>query len=118
MSIISLLHYPDDERGRAAYAFDHANEHVKLTAQMADPSSYNLIRYLLDPMPPDGMTGATLWSMAHQQAHDDAANYFAVQPSLPLIDAPPEQAGPFQVFLFTNATEHAALAGAALASGH
>lgn len=118
MSIVSLLHYPPDARGQAAFVFDHANEHKKLVAQMGSPSSFNLINYLLDPMPPDGMTGATLWDQNHNQAHDDAANYFGVQPSLPLVDSPNQRPDAFQVYLFINAQEHSALSGAALLSGH
>ena len=118
MSVVSLLHYPDNARGQAAFAFDHANEHQKLVAQMGNPTPYNLINYLLDPMPPDSMGGASLWDMNHQQAHDDAANWFNVQPSLALIDTPTQAAGPFQWFLFTNSQEHNALSQAALLSGY
>jgi hypothetical protein len=112
------MHYPDNARGQAAFAFDHANEHQKLVAQMGSPTPYNLINYLLDPMPPDSMGGASLWDMNHQQAHDDAANWFNVQPSLALIDTPTQAAGPFQWFLFTNSQEHNALSQAALLSGY
>jgi hypothetical protein len=118
VSIVSLMHYPDNARGQAAFAFDHANEHQKLVAQMGSPTPYNLINYLLDPMPPDSMGGASLWDMNHQQAHDDAANWFNVQPSLALIDTPTQAAGPFQWFLFTNSQEHNALSQAALLSGY
>jgi hypothetical protein len=119
MSIVSLLHYPDNPRGQAAWVFDHQQEHNKLVAQMRDPSAGNLINYLLDPMPPDAwQTGATLWDMNHQQAHDDAARFFNVQPSLDLVDTPTQQAGPFQWFLFTNSQEHNALNQAAIVSGH
>jgi len=119
MSVVSLQRYPDDERGQAAFAFDHANEHVKLVAQMGvGATSFSLINYLLDPMPPDSMGGASLWDMNHQQAHDDAANFFGVQPSLTLIDTPTQQPGPFQWFLFTNSQEHSALNQAALRLGH
>jgi hypothetical protein len=71
-------------------------------------------------MPPDAWQtgGATLWDMNHSQAHDDAARWFGVQPSLPLIDSPTQQEGPFQLFLFINNQEHSALNGAALLSGH
>jgi hypothetical protein len=118
MSIVSLMHYPDDERGRAAYAFDHQQEHVKLVVAMGNPTPYNLINYLLDPMPPGALTdNATLWDMNHQQAHDDAAQFFNVQPSLALIDSPTQQAGPFQWFLFTNSQEHNALSQAVLLKG-
>lgn len=112
------MHYPDTARGIAAFAFDHAQEHVKLAAQMGGPTPYNLINYLLDPMPPDAMGGASLWDMNHQQAHDDAANWFNVQPSLTLIDSPTQRPGPFQWFLFTNSQEHNALNQAALLSGY
>ena len=118
MSAVSLLVYPDNERGQAAFAFDHANEHVKLTAQMATPGSFNLISYLLDPMPPDSMGGASLWDMNHQMAHDDAGHYFGVEPSLQLIDSPTQQPGAFQWFLFANSQEHNALSQAALLSGY
>ena len=118
MSVVTLMHYPDNARGQAAFAFDHANEHQKLVAQMGNPTPYNLINYLLDPMPPDSMGGASLWDMNHQQAHDDAANWFNVQPSLALIDTPTQAAGPFQWFLFTNSQEHNALSQAALLSGY
>jgi hypothetical protein len=118
VSVVTLLHYPDTERGQAAFAFDHAQEHVKLTAQMGEPSAYNLINYLLDPMPPGSMGGASLWDMNHQQSHDDAANFFGVQPSLTLIDSPTQRPGPFQWFLFTNSQEHVALNQAALLSGY
>lgn len=119
MSIVSLLHYPSDERGQAAWAFDHQQEHVKLTAQMGSPTPFNLINYLLDPMPPDALDNpATLWSMNHQQAHDDAANYFNVQPSLTLVDTPTQRQAPFQWYLFTNSREHNALNQAAILLGH
>jgi len=119
LSIVSLLVYPDNERGQAAFVFDHAQEHKKLVAQMGSPSPYNLINYLLDPMPPDALsTPASLWDMNHQQAHDDAANYFNVQPSLTLIDTPTQRQAPFQWYLFTNEREHSALTEAALKSGH
>ena len=118
MSVVTLLHYPDSERAQAAFVFDHAQEHVKLTAQMGSPTTYNLINYLLDPMPPGSMGGASLWDMNHQQAHDDAANFFNVQPSLTLIDSPTQRPGPFQWFLFTNSQEHVALNQAALLSAY
>ena len=118
MSVVTLLHYPDTERGQAAFAFDHAQEHVKLVAQMGNPAPFTLINYLLDPMPPGAMGGASLWDMNHQQAHDDAANTFGVQPSLTLIDSPTQRPGPFQWFLFTNSQEHVALNQAALLSGY
>jgi hypothetical protein len=118
MSIVSLLVYPDNPRAQAAWAFDHLQEHVKLTAQMNDPSVFNLINYLLDPMPGDAMNGASLWDMNHQQSHDDAANWFGVQPSLTLIDSTTQSNGPFQWFLFTNSQEHNALNQAAMVSGH
>jgi hypothetical protein len=119
MSVVTLMHYPDTERGQAAFAFDHSQEHVKLVAQMGGGGSqFNLVNYLLDPMPPDSMGGASLWDMNHQQAHDDAANFFGVQPSLTLIDSPTQRPGPFQWFLFTNSQEHVALNQAALLSGY
>ena len=118
MSVVTLLHYPDTERGQAAFAFDHAQEHVKLVAQMGNPAPFTLINYLLDPMPPGAMGGASLWDMNHQQAHDDAANTFGVQPSLTLIDSPTQRPGPFQWFLFTNSQEHVALNQAAIILGH
>jgi hypothetical protein len=119
VAIVSLLHYPDNPRAQAAWAFDHQQEHQKLVAQMgAGASSFSLINYLLDPMPSDAMNGASLWDMNHQQAHDDAARFFNVQPSLTLIDSTTQQAGPFQWFLFINQQEHSALNGAALKSGH
>jgi hypothetical protein len=118
MSVVSLMHYPDTERGRAAFVFDHQQEHVKLVAQMGNPTPFTLINYLLDPMPPGAMDGASLWDMNHQQAHDDAAHFFNVQPSLTLIDSPTQRPGPFQWFLFTNSQEHNALNQAALNLGH
>jgi hypothetical protein len=118
LSIVSLLHFPDNERARAAWAFDHQQEHRKLVAQMNDPSAFNLINYLLDPMPSDAMNGASLWDMNHQQAHDDAAAWFGVSPSLPLIDSTTQRQGPFQWFLFINSQEHNALSLAALQSGY
>lgn len=118
MSIVTLMHYPDDERGQAAFVFDHAQEHQKLVAQMGSPTPFNLVAYLLDPMPPGSMGGNSLWDMNHQQAHDDAANYFNVQPSLTLVDTPTQRPGPFQWFLFTNSQEHNALNQAAILLGH
>lgn len=119
MSVVSLLHYPADARGQAAFVFDHAQEHKKLVAQMGNPTPFTLINYLLDPMPPDTLDNpASLWDMNHQQAHDDAANFFGVQPSLTLIDTPTQEAGPFRWFLFTNSQEHSALNQAAILLGH
>lgn len=115
LSIVTLLTYPDTERGQAAFSFDHAHEHQKLVQEM-NTTAFNLAGYLLDPVIGD-MGGADMWSMNHQQAHDDAANWFGVQPSLTLIDTPTQDAGPFQWFLFTNSQEHNALSLAALNSG-
>lgn len=117
MSIVTLLTYPDNERGRAAFSFDHAREHEKLSDAMNEPSAFNLMRYLLDPVASSGMGGTDLWSLNHQQAHDDASFWFNVRPSLTLIDSPTQAAGPFQWFLFTNSQEHNALSQAALQSG-
>lgn len=113
MSIVSLLTFPDDPRGQAMFAFDHANEHDKLTAAMSTPSVFNLANYLLDPA--GTLTGAGNWAQDHQQAHDDAALWFNVQPSLPLVDTT-ASAGSLQTWLFTNLTEHDQLSGAALAA--
>lgn len=117
MSIVTLLNYPDNDRGRAAFAFDHAREHEQISDAMHQPTLFNLVHYLLDPVPASGMGGSDLWSMNHQQAHDDASNYFGVKPSLTLIDTPTQAAGPWQWFLFTNSQEHNALSLAALRSG-
>jgi hypothetical protein len=114
---VTLLNYPDNERGRAAFSFDHAHEHGKLTDAMNQPTLFNLAHYLLDPVPPSGMGGSEMWSLNHQQAHDDAANYYSVQPSLQLVDTPSQDTGPWQWFLFTNSQEHNALSLAALRSG-
>ena len=116
MSIVTLLTFPDNERGRAAFSFDHAHEHGKLVDAMDQPSAFNLMHYLLDPIASSGMGGSDMWSMNHQQAHDDAANWFDVQPSLQLIDTPAQATGPFQWFLFSNSQEHNALSLAALNS--
>ena len=109
-----LNHYPSDPRGQATFAFDHANEHSILSMQMASPSTYNLQRYLLDPAMP-GAAGAGQWDMVHQQAHDDAAAWYSVQPSLPLVDTQQSE-GSQQQWLFVNSQEHIALSGAALAA--
>jgi|HubBroStandDraft_3_1064219.scaffolds.fasta_scaffold144237_2 hypothetical protein len=120
MSIATLLTFPTNERSMAAWAFDHQQEHQKLVAQMGEGATgFTLINYLLDPIPPDTWTSSTsLWDMNHQQAHDDAANWFGVQPSLTLIDSPTQQSGPLQWFLFINSQEHNALSLAAMRSGY
>jgi hypothetical protein len=114
MSIVSLLHYPDDERGQANFSFDHAAEHDKLTFSMAQPTLFNIANYLLDPMPAAAMVGAGNWAQDHQQAHDDAGAWFG-QPSMQLVDTS-GSAGSLQQWLFVNQVEHSTLAGAALAS--
>jgi hypothetical protein len=120
MSIATLLTFPTNERSMAAWAFDHQQEHQKLVVQMGEGATgFTLVNYLLDPIPPDTWTSSTsLWDMNHQQAHDDAANWFGVQPSLTLIDSPTQQSGPLQWFLFINSQEHNALNQAAIVSGH
>jgi hypothetical protein len=120
MSIATLLTFPTNERSMAAWAFDHQQEHQKLVVQMGEGATgFTLVNYLLDPIPPDTWTSSTsLWDMNHQQAHDDASNWFGVQPSLTLIDSPTQQSGPLQWFLFINSQEHNALNQAAIVSGH
>ena len=113
MSIVSLLHFPDDQRGQDAWVFDHAHEHGKLVQAMNSSSAFNLVQYLLDPLQAGAMNGAGMWDMNHQQAHDDASAWFSVKPSLPLIDSTTEHPGPFQWFLFANSQEHNALSRAA-----
>jgi hypothetical protein len=114
VSIVTLMHYPDDPRGQAAFSFDHAQEHDKLTWSMATPTAFNIANYLLDPMPSAAMTGAGNWAQDHQQSHDDAGAWFA-QPSMQLVDTQ-ASAGSLQQWLFVNQVEHSTLAGAALAS--
>lgn len=109
--------YPSDPRAQAMWSFDHANEHAKLTAQMNAPSVFNLVRYLLDPIPPTALNGTDNWDQNHAQAHDDAAAWYNVQPSLILVDVNQQDAGQFQMWQFINHQEHVALATAALASG-
>lgn len=98
------------------WSFDHANEHAKLSQQMRTPSEFNLLRYLLDPIPVTALNGTDNWDMNHQQAHDDAARWFSVQPSLPLVDTDQRNASAFSMWQFFNQTEHAALTRAAFAS--
>ena len=108
-----LFAYPDNERGQAFFEFDHAQAHESLTFAIRQPSQFNLQGYLLDPMVRASIGAPDLWSLDHQQAHDDAADYFGVQPSLPLPD---ETTGDPR-WTFVNDQEHQALATAALKSG-
>lgn len=117
MSIVSLLHYPDDPGGRANFSFDHANEHNKLTNAMgAGAHDFTSANYQLDPMPSGGLFGAGNWALDHQQAHDDAATWFS-QASLPLVDTR-VSAGSLQQWLFTNSVEHNTLSLSALVASH
>ena len=116
MSIVTLLTFPDSERGQAAFSFDHAHEHGKLVDAMNTPSAFNLQHYLLDPSS-STMGGADMWSMNHQQAHDDASNWFNVKPSIQLVDSTNLTPGPMAWFLFINSQEHNALSLAALQQG-
>lgn len=115
MAIVSLLTFPDSERGRAAFIFDHAQEHAKLTRSI-HINAASLANYQLDPVIGD-MGGADMWSMNHQQAHDDAAAWYNVKPSIQLIDSTTLTPGPLNWFLFINSQEHAALSLAALKQG-
>lgn len=112
----SLLVYPADPRAQAMWAFDHANAHAVLSAKMNTPSIFNLVRYLLDPIPPTALNGTDNWDMNHQQAHDDAANWYSVQPSLQLTDTDQRDPGAFSWWQFTNLQEHNALSVKALAA--
>ena len=108
-----LNFYPTDPRAQAAFQFDHAQAHVSLTWAQLTPSTGTLANYLLDPMLRVSIGAPDLWSLDHQQAHDDAAAYYGVEQSLPLPD---ETTGdPF--WTFVNDQEHQALATAALNQG-
>jgi hypothetical protein len=102
--------YPDNERGQAAFEFDHAIEHRSITTAIGNPSLFNLQNYLLNPALGQDIANGN-WQMQHQQAHDDAGAYFGV-PSLPMIGEGPKT----PQWLFINSTEHSALNGAILAA--
>ena len=110
-----LFHYPDTQSGRNWWAFDHMNDHSNLAAGIADSSSLTgAIRYLLDPIQGLGVANGN-WNQWHQQAHDDAAVYYGVAPSLPNRLGQGSQ--DFEWWLFTNSWEHVALDAALLNQG-
>ena len=101
-----LNFFPTDPRAQAAFQFDHAQAHATLAQGL--PQQSNLALYLLDPMLGD--FPASNWNQVHQTAHDAAAVWYGVQPSLQLIDE--TAGGPFWTFI--NDQEHRALATAQL----
>lgn len=110
-----LFAYPDSDSGRNWWAFDHMNDHTRLAEGMDDATSYTgAVRYFLDPILGEN-TPYGSWNQWHQQAHDDAASYYGVSPSLPnpLIQGTPSD----QWWLFTNSWEHVALDEALLSQG-
>ena len=109
-----LFSYPTSRSGQNAWAFDHMVEHAILAGGMDDPTNSNqAIFYFLDPLN-DANRRNSPWNRVHQQAHDDAANYYGAEPSpmLPLGVGSREQSW----FLWNNAWSHTALAEAYLSS--
>ena len=92
------------------FDFDHANEHESITFAIGNPSLYNLQGYLLNPPIGENVPSGN-WQLVHQQAHDDAAQYFS-QPSLQIIGEGPKS----PQWVFINETEHVQLNSAILAA--
>ena len=68
MALVSLLKMPTDDRARAAFAFDHDQQHRAL----------GNFPYLLDPVTPTAAPPrATSWHQNHQRAHIDMTLNFA-----------------------------------------
>lgn len=112
MSTAMLLVYPSDPGAQRLYNFDHSHEHAKLVNGMKGPIRYNLPQYLLDP-PHRQDVQAGGWQTRHQIAHDDAADYYSVHPSLIFAGNPRPEAGPTPWTQFSNHQEHVALNRAA-----
>lgn len=109
MSLATLLVYPSDPRVQAWFSFAHQMAHNSLVEAMSAPIPFNLANYLIDPTPPE-TGGGDSWMFAHQQAHDDAASHYGVQPSLNLLEQSPDSS-PWWVF--ANFSEHMSLSRAA-----
>lgn len=109
MSTIGLLTYPTDARGQAVFEFDHAQDHAILAQKVGSSTHAN---YFLDPAL-GTMKPASWFNQAHQQAHHDAADALAVQPSLNLLQGGPQD----EWWLWTNHWEHLALNEALLLQG-
>lgn len=64
----------DNSRWRSVWEFDHAMAHRQYLALMAPLNRFSAIPYFIEPLPaptPPFPRPADLWSLDHQQAHND-----------------------------------------------
>lgn len=102
MSIADLLN-PSDPM----FAWSHHLQHQGLFWKAGPPHTpATVFTEFTDANP------AEMWQVDHQQAHDEMANVFNVQPSLRMVDEPIGS----PIWTFWNWTEHLALSQAASVS--
>ena len=82
MSQSTLLVFPDNERWKNAFSFDHAMEHRKLMSVMGPLTQWSTMPYFIDPMKYDGRP-STMWHMLHEQAHTDFTSYLPAYANVP-----------------------------------
>ena len=67
MALPALLHWGNESAARNTFAFEHANAHRTLLGGMAPLDRFSALPYFTDQANPRG-----IWSLNHQQAHQDA----------------------------------------------
>ena len=108
MSMADLMRIEDP-----MFSFSHQIEHNNLVNAMTTPNVYNLANYLLDPMLGQEI-GAGNWNTNHSIAHQDAADWYNVQPNLILNSVNlTQETRQRSWWQFTNYSEHLALSQAA-----
>ena len=90
MSLVTLMHYPEDERQAATFEFEHEQAHRLLSFQ------------LLDPMIADPTVPASMWHVVHQWAHDTANTPI----NAILADTDLSKQGQREWWTFSNHDEH------------
>lgn len=85
MSQATLLVFPDNERWKNVFSFDHAMAHRYIMSMMGPLNQWSAMPYFIDPMHYDDDPSGP-WHFAHQQAHDDFNSYL---PPHPNADPPP-----------------------------
>lgn len=117
MTSATLLHYPDDERSRSVFAFEHAMAHRVYYQVMSPLHRWSAMPYFIAPKPPISQTArrASLWHLDHQQAHNDfnealPSDWNSDKVGIPttqiLLDSDLTDPGSLSWWVFANHQEH------------
>lgn len=102
MSVVSLLNVPRNSNEWNRWAFNHAQDHLKIIQAIKTQGGPTLIQYQLDPIDFNNPTAFLKW---HAQTHTDMNDVLSLQ-SIDLSETDIADAAKLQAWIYSNYQEH------------